>query len=755
MKKTAITLIMVISGLLQAFSQVPEKFNYQGVLRNSTGELVENTDITVKLSILQGSSTGSIQYSESHSVSTNDYGQFSVQVGAGTPISDSFAGIDWSNEMYMKTEVANPAGGTLVEMGTVQLIPVPYALYAKDVANKDDADANPSNELQNLILTGDTIEITGGNKVVFPYDSSRWAVNNDKLYYNTGNVGVGSANPASKLEVKSASTSGALFQVINANNDTVFAVYPDGVKVFVNSSTKGKVGGFAVSGRSPGKAGEEVEYLRVTADSTRIYVNDSITTKGKVGGFAVSGRSPGKGIINDYLQITRDSTRIFVNDSITTKGKVGGFAVSGRSPGKAGETAKFMDMTKNNYFIGHQAGRSITTGLYNSFIGYNAGISNTDGNFNIFIGYQSGFTNGQGDYNSFIGYQAGYNNEGNRIGGVPLHGSKNCYYGFQAGYLGYNPDNCVMVGYKAGFSNQMKYNTFIGSESGSQNTYGTFNTFVGAYAGNWNVEGQRNTFIGETSGQLNINGSYNVYLGISAGNANDGGNNNVCIGYLSNYGYAYIPGGVGERNVIIGSESAIYNNGSGNILIGYQVANSVNDINDQLIIENSENTTNPMINGDFANNRIAFHAQATTYPLQVGTDETNGNGAYLSAGGAWTNTSSKTLKDRFVDLNKTELLFKIENLDIKAWYYKGTQEYHIGPFAEDFFDAFGTGDNNSPDANKSLSPSDVAGVSLIAIQELIKKNNEQQKKLDNYINENSELKKQLIDLNKRIELLEK
>jgi hypothetical protein len=60
--------------------------------------------------------------------------------------------------------------------------------------------------------------------------------------------------------------------------------------------SKGKVGGFAVSGRTPTKLGEEIEYFRVTPDSTRVWVNDSIGTKGRVGGFAVSGRTPTKGI---------------------------------------------------------------------------------------------------------------------------------------------------------------------------------------------------------------------------------------------------------------------------------------------------------------------------------------------------------------------------------------------------------------------------------------------------------------------------
>ncbi|MFC2104731.1 tail fiber domain-containing protein [Bacteroidota bacterium] len=211
----------------------------------------------------------------------------------------------------------------------------------------DDADNNTTNELQTLTIDGDTLEISGGNQVVFPYDSSQWAVNGEKIYYNTGYVGIGSSNPVSNLEVKAtAAGSKALFQVINANNDTVFAVYPDGVKIFVDSEAKGKVGGFAISGRSPSKAGE-VDILRVTIDSTRFYVSDTISSKGKVGGFAISGRSPSKGVGNDYLVITGDSTRIYINDTATVKGKVGGFAISGRSPSK-GPINDYLQVTRDS-----------------------------------------------------------------------------------------------------------------------------------------------------------------------------------------------------------------------------------------------------------------------------------------------------------------------------------------------------------------------------------------------------------------------
>ncbi len=182
--------------------------------------------------------------------------------------------------------------------------------------------------------------------------SQVWEVNSGYVYLasETNNVGIGTNTPNSKLEVRaddSFTVDDTLFSVKDKNGNVVFAVFPDGAAVYVNEGTKGKVGGFAVSGRSPSKAGAETDIFIVTPDSTRIFVNDTISVKGKVGGFAVSGRSPSKGIANEYLVVTGDSTRIYINDTSTVKGKVGGFAVSGRSPSK-GLTNDYLQVTRDS-----------------------------------------------------------------------------------------------------------------------------------------------------------------------------------------------------------------------------------------------------------------------------------------------------------------------------------------------------------------------------------------------------------------------
>ena len=68
---------------------------------------------------------------------------------------------------------------------------------------------------------------------------------------------------------------------------------------------------------------------------------------------------------------------------------------------------------------------------------------------------------------------------------------------------------------------------------------------------------------------------------------------------------------------------------------------------------------------------------------------------------------------------------KISGLSIQRWKYKGTNEYHIGPTAQDFYKAFNVGTDD-----KGISTIDPAGISLLAIQELIKENKSLRAELD-------------------------
>ncbi|OFX20508.1 MAG: hypothetical protein A2041_10345 [Bacteroidetes bacterium GWA2_31_9b] len=437
MKKQLILIIVFTSILCESiFPQIPESFNYQAVLRNSAGELLKNQSVTIQVSIIENSATGDVVYREQHSKITNNFGMVDLQIGDGTSDLGEFADINWSNiTKYIKVEVN--IGSGFVNMGTSQILSVPYALFAGTASNL-------------------------GDEGIYTTDSD------------------------------------TLFVVKDHDGNPVFIVFPDGAKVINNQVVKGKVGGFAVSGRSPTKLGEEEDYLIVTPDSTRIYVNDTTINKGKVGGFAVSGRSPTKE-----------------------------------------ESQKYLDLTKANYFIGHESGQNLNTGLYNSSLGYQSAYTLTDGESNSFIGYQSGYNTNIGNGNLFMGYQTGFSNE---------DGNYNTFLGYIAGYSNLSG----------------RFNTFLGSFSGYTNTAGSNNTFVGDSTGFFNTEGNYNTFIGTGCGNRNENGTENVFIGNKSGYSNISGLKNVFIGHLSG-----LSNTTGHRNIMIGSAAGAFaETGTQNIFIG-------------------------------------------------------------------------------------------------------------------------------------------------------------------------------------------
>lgn len=95
MKKT-ITILFVLCLNVSLFAQSPQKMSYQAVIRNSNNTLVSSSPIGMRVSIKQGSSSGADVYVEKHTATTNYNGLVSIEIGGGTPISGTFAAINWA-----------------------------------------------------------------------------------------------------------------------------------------------------------------------------------------------------------------------------------------------------------------------------------------------------------------------------------------------------------------------------------------------------------------------------------------------------------------------------------------------------------------------------------------------------------------------------------------------------------------------------------------------------------------------------------
>ena len=199
--------LCLVAGLL--YAQVPQAINSQAVLRDAAGRLIANQSVGVRITIAQGSPTGTVAYEETHIATTNDNGLYTITIGAGTPATGSFATIDWGNGPYFITTDIDPAGGSNYTITTSQqFLSVPYALLADTAvrvarattaanaahaANADHSTLsdNATNavyadtalyyrERQVLTRSNDTIYLTGGSYVVLP-PSSNANINNNYI----------------------------------------------------------------------------------------------------------------------------------------------------------------------------------------------------------------------------------------------------------------------------------------------------------------------------------------------------------------------------------------------------------------------------------------------------------------------------------------------------------------------------------------------------------------------------------------------
>ncbi len=135
MKKIFILIAALGTISFSAMAQSPQKMSYQAVIRNASNNLVTNTAVGSKVSILQGSATGTVVYEETHTGTTNANGLLTFEVGAGTVVTGSFAAINWANGPYFIKTETDPNGGTNYTIsGTSELMSVPYALYSANGA---------------------------------------------------------------------------------------------------------------------------------------------------------------------------------------------------------------------------------------------------------------------------------------------------------------------------------------------------------------------------------------------------------------------------------------------------------------------------------------------------------------------------------------------------------------------------------------------------------------------------------------------
>ncbi len=344
-------LVLLTALTLQSHSasaQAPQAIPYQAVARDNSGATLANQNISLQLSIHDATATGTIVYQETHTATTSSLGLFNVNIGQGTPITGTLASVDWGNGSKFIQIEFDPTGGTsYTDMGTTQLMSVPYALSSGDNQWTKSGNNIFNNNTGNIGIGTSTpaakLHITGGNVVFdgavqrfYGLGAPAWDISGDQTNFvinrsgsdypisilkSNGNVGINNLNPVAKLDVngtiKISGGSPAAGKVLtsDANGLASWATIPTG-------------------GLGAGSAAGNTPYWNGTSWVTNS--NNIFNNGGNVG-----------------IGITSPTTKLHVSGEIRTEQEGNSISLAGSSNATTGVGIVFSKQAVNAYWYGH------------------------------------------------------------------------------------------------------------------------------------------------------------------------------------------------------------------------------------------------------------------------------------------------------------------------------------------------------------------------------------------------------------------
>jgi len=465
MKKTFILL-----SLLFAFSgvaQTPETISYQAVVRTANNELVPNTHLGMRVSLLHLHPNGNVVYQETYDPKpvTNMNGLVSLEIGSGTALTGDFKAIDWSSGPYYIKVETDPKGGTDYSIsGTSPLLTVPYAKYADKAGMVEtasilaDADGDTKVEVEKN-ANENIIRFSTQGMEHFNMDNGRLGVN------NTGNsIFVG--------------TGAGAHDDLSDNNNTLI-----GHEAGYANTT----GSFNVASGYQAMMTNTTGYANTASGAQALYSNTAGLFNTAIGAQAMTRNTTGSSNVAVGIRALYNNT--------TQSHLVA-----------VGDSALFYNQAGANTALGSKALYTNTTGVANTATGYHAMYSNAIGNENTASGFNALYSNTTGNANTATGVRALYSN---------TSGGDNTANGTEALYS----------------NNKGLENTAIGNQALYKNNNGNFNTATGSGALKLNQSGSSNTAIGVGTLFKNSIGSHNTAIGVSAHNICTGCNNSTGIGY--------------------------------------------------------------------------------------------------------------------------------------------------------------------------------------------------------------------------------
>ena len=539
--KLIVICIILLTNLIFSLSlicQAPQKISYQAVIRNSSDQLIRNTLVGMRISILKGTAGGTVVFSETQTPTTNANGLISIEIGGGA----GFASIDWSADSYFIKIETDPSGGTNYTItGTSQLLSVPYAFHSKTAESL----TGSSNETDPVFTASPASGITNTN--INNWNSAFEWGDHSIAGYITGEV---DGSVTNEIELPSQTGNAGKFLTTDGTNalwttsstdetDPVFTASPANGITNANINNWNTAFGWGnhstagyLTSEVDGSVTNEIELPSQTGNSGKFLKTDGTIASWSdviAPGWGLTGNS-GTNPTSNFVGTTDAQafvirTNNVIRTRITTKGQI-----------------EVLN-TGNSVFIGEGAGNNDDlSNNANVFIGYHSGITNTTGSSNIGIGNNAMNGNTTGGSNVAVGNAALSNNTTGLMNTAVGNGALN-------------------------FSNTASSNTAVGYQSLKLNSTGSSNSAFGLYSLYNNDDGDCNSGFGNSALYENTSGQYNSASGYMALRSNTTGNNNTSMGYSSMYNNT-----TGIENTAFGKDALQAGNYNNTSAFGYDAA---------------------------------------------------------------------------------------------------------------------------------------------------------------------------------------
>ena len=469
MKRVCLLLTWTLIFVMAANAQSPQALPFQGVARDSNGTLLASQAIGLRITIHEGSPTGSTDYQERDSVVTNNLGLFTLAIGQGTVLSGTFSSINWSSgTKYVQVEL-DPTGGTSYSnMGTSQLQSVPFALYALNSASI----AQPSSQVAygaGSSITSDagftrttsashvtkiksttgayyyslglgdslTAESTGYS-LTFPSCNMVYGdtQNNFQMIMGMGNLPTAGVTELGYLNLSDSAGNSASIDFGNIGSN--------GPSVLMSASSASQPtagGGINLLSKEldlfwrHDNLHQDTVYLEnwISIDSTGIRLGHIVNNTTTYLRWPISVGSSGQVLTTDgsntlsWASLSGSSWGLTGNSGTTVATNFIGTTDSTNLEGKANNSLAFyIGLGNKNSLFGSRAGYSVSTGGNNTGTGYHALYSTTTGNSNSASGLYALYSNTTGYNNVAVGDSALLTNTtGNSNTGIGYHADVN------------------------------------------------------------------------------------------------------------------------------------------------------------------------------------------------------------------------------------------------------------------------------------------------------------------------------------------